>query len=293
MSTYFKLFLSILFLSSILFSSCEKQNENLPTIIFKTSTGYISADTTISAGSQIKIGITAKSNGDDNLTNFKVTSNDTTTLFDEGFNVPDFDKDITIIKNSLEIEVINITISDISGKKASLSFTITKAGENWGNILEYSFLLGGQSNTTTGSFVSLQNGVTYMQDEAFNNQTLIDLCYYYASATDLATIASPGANLSNIYSGTTDPVNWTIKNTTYFSRNIVNMNVEMFDTISNDKFIIANMTTTSEGGRKAKNLVAGNIYAFVNQAGKNGLLKVINQTGSETGDIEFVIKIQK
>lgn len=55
-------------------SSCEKDEGNLPSIIFKTGGSYISADDTISAGSAIVIGINAsKSEDRDVLKKFNIS----------------------------------------------------------------------------------------------------------------------------------------------------------------------------------------------------------------------------
>lgn len=175
-------FYILLFVTLGLLLSCEKnssENNTKPTITLKSGSSYVSKDTAIAAGSQITIGIQVSSTGGENLTNLVVKSNDTLKLLDYGFNAEVLEKDVVIIKNIVQTEIIKCIIRIAKGISDSISLILTKKGVAYGQITTYqSVTLGGQSNSTNGSNVSLQNGQVYLQADAFVNQALIDILYY-------------------------------------------------------------------------------------------------------------------
>ena len=101
------------------------------------------------------------------------------------------------------------------------------------------------------------------------------------------------ANITGIYSGTNAPEYWITKNTTYFSRSVINIPLQSFDNAQNDSIIIANKFTEGTGGRKAKALAVNQIWALQTQAKKLGLLKIIAVNGQENGSVQFTVKVQQ
>jgi len=81
---------SCLFISS--FSSCKKEDEGiLPSISFKSGSGYTSADATVAKSTVVKIGINAaKTEDKDVLTKFTIVRN-----YDNGADSTVFTKDLS------------------------------------------------------------------------------------------------------------------------------------------------------------------------------------------------------
>lgn len=288
------LFTIIILILSIAILSCtrdESDNMNLPVLVLKADSIYVSSDTSIAEGSQIVIGIKAWADKGDNICNLLITSNDSLRLLDYGFNATQIDKDIIINKNSDSIQHIRITIRNSNGLSISKQIVLTKNGSAYKPVIYYpQIILGGQSNLAVGSFCSLNNGLICNQNDAFQNQSLINLLYFY-HPVEFNTLASPGANLTGIYQGLNSPEFWAIKNTTYFSRNTINIPISSFDNAVNDSLIIAN--TFTNGGRKAKGLAANQIWAFQTNLGKFGLIKIIEVNGQEDGTLKIAVKMQQ
>ena len=289
--TFFAILL--LCLSSIFSCSKEESNNPFPPIIeLKIGGIYTSHDTAIAEGSQICIGIKAIANGGVNLCNLIVESNNSLRLLDYGFNASSIDKDVLIHKNTDSIQKISVIIRNINGKSDTVSIVLQKNGSAYKPIRSYVFTLGGQNNTAYGSFASFTNGIVYSMADASQNQALIDILYYYNPLNlEYNCLASAGGNIIGIYAGTNSPENWTIKNTTYFSRTLVDIPLSAFDNAQTDSIIIANLFTN--GGRKAKALSPNQIWGFQTQTGNFGLLKIIEVNGLESGSLKFAVKMQQ
>jgi hypothetical protein len=214
-------------------------------------------------------------------------------LLNFGLNAANIDKDFVIHKNADSIQRISIIIRNKIGLSDSIILKLYRNGSAYKPVMYYpSIILGGQNNTVVGSFSSLSNGLIYHLNDAAVNQSLIDLLYYYSITNqEYNCIASPGANVSGIFSGSNAPEFWSVKNTTYFSRSTINIPVSAFDNALNDSIIIANIF--SNGGRKAKALSANQIWGFQTQSGKFGLMKIISVNGLESGTVQIAIKIQQ
>jgi hypothetical protein len=288
---------TILIVCIACFSSCSKDestNTVSPTIELKIGGIFISSDTAIAEGSQITIGVRASANNGENICNLIVKSNETTTLLDYGFNASTIDKDFEIYKNADSIQKITIIIRNKIGLSNSINIILRRNGSAYKPILSFNITLGGQNNSIIGSFSSLSNGLVYSLVDASQNQALIDLLYYYTTYnSEYNTIASAGANISGFFIGTNAPEYWTTKNTTFFSRNVINIPLQSFDNAQNDSIIIANKFAEGTGGRKAKALTANQIWGLQTQAKKLGLLKIISVNGQENGTVQFAVKVQQ
>ena len=79
--------------------------------------------------------------------------------------------------------------------------------------------MGAQFNTTYGGFYSVGTKTSYTMNSAFQNQSAIDLlCFYEAASGNNITVASPGSNITGIFTGTSSVENWTTKKTTRFTK---------------------------------------------------------------------------
>ncbi len=288
--------LSILFVTLIAFTSCQKEKANYPppSISFITDNGYVYQDTLLALGETFTIGIVAQ-NLNVNLTNFIVhlESDALETVVDSGMNTASLFYEKTWTKGIQENEKWHFIIRDRDGKSAEISLSIAKSeSSDFGPILHQPSVDLGAQNNPAGSFHSLSQGSVYPLDAAYLNQESIDLCYYYDFIdTDENTIASPGANIDgSVYPGEHTLSNWLIRRTTRFKKTA--LTEDNFYGASHDSLLIASYGQ-SDGNRKAKNLTKGDIFSFKNEDGRIGLFLVKDISGTDEGHINIAIKIQE
>jgi hypothetical protein len=236
--------------------------------------------------------VECKSNGSNVLTNIIVSSNGVRFL-DEGINTHELTREVSLTKNSEELEVIEFTIRDISGGEASISVNI-ELDENGGNLEPtwyQNITLKAQSTEGVNSFFSLADGTIFSLQDAFNNQSNVHLLYYYDTVdSDENTVSSPGANIdASIFSGDFGLENWTTRNTLRFLP--VSITQTEFESINSVLYLVEAYTTS--GTRKAKNLVPGNVFSFKDESrNKYGMFRVNSITGESTGEINITIVVQ-
>ncbi len=154
-------------------------------------------------------------------------------------------------------------------------------------------ILGAQANTDIDGFYSVNNEKTYTMEEAYNNQATIDLLCFYEEGKNDITISSPGANITDIFTGDNSPENWSVTDTTYFFKVESGLTALAFDALTENDALIETLYNADEARRKAKLLQADDIYAFQTEDNYYGLLKVISVTQGETGSVEFKYIIKK
>lgn len=285
----------ILLAGSIVFTGCKKDDSAvLPTVLLKSGTGYISANTQAAYGDTLVFGITAKSNGTDALVKFTVYANDQKIL-DSTINTQTFTVDLSSKKGILDSEVWKFVTTDIAGNEGTNTVTITGS---FGQINTHAAItLGAQNNATVESFLSFSNNTAtkYFQSIAATHQADIDMFCFYEYTVDhpnYMSLASPGSNISGIFSGTTAPANYDTKNLTYFEK--TTLTAAQFDAVANDAVVLASFDPNpSLKRKKASVLAVGDVYAFLLQSGRYGLLKVTAVTGVEDGSLQMDVKIQK
>ncbi|MGE0088385.1 MAG: hypothetical protein AB7S50_02795 [Bacteroidales bacterium] len=295
---YNSLFVLLLILLTINYSCNEEDKNDFsdPEINIINLPGHVFSDSTISAGQKFIVGVEATSNGHNKLTNFIAKVNGERYL-DLGIFSETFNKEIEITKGLSETDVWEFIIRDIEGNWASKSITITQGDSTgFGEIDTYlNVYLGAQNSTLYGSFFSLGTGTVYNLQDAFTNSALIDLVYYYDDFDKLekCIMASPGANIGETaFPGEFAIANWETINTTRYSKEKLSLSIEEFDNALNDSILIANTFAFETGGRKAKLLQTGDMFAFVRD-NKTGIFKVVNTLESNSGYIVVDIKIQK
>jgi hypothetical protein len=280
----------------VLITACHKEEEttNGPSIKLRLDSGYVHNDTTELIGSTFRVGIIAES-GDVNITNFliKITTDSTQTYLDSGLNSASFDINKYLVKGVSQKETWTFIVRDKAGKSASLSILISAdSNSTYGPVITIpSITLGAQNNTTVGSFLDIKNVSIYNLADAFGIQDSIELCYYYDFLQgENNVIASPNATIdASVYPGQYTLTNWTVRNETRYLQ--TTLTSSDFSGIANDSLLIASFNQPLSK-RKAKNLVAGDIYSFKTSKGKFGLFEVINVNGTDGGTIEIMVKIQ-
>jgi hypothetical protein len=76
-------------------------------------------------------------------------------------------------------------------KADTLRLVISRLQISYNPILKFNnIILGAQENLTKENYFSFQNGQLHTQTEAYNNQELIDILYYYNASGDANTLAS-------------------------------------------------------------------------------------------------------
>jgi len=302
MKLSFKSIFSLSILASVLLSigiaSCKKDEVyGDPDISFVREEGFIYSDTSIALNEDIKIGIFMKSNSNKPITHFNRTidrDGDVSTLEN-----PIFDDELTITttepKSLAETEIWSFYCRDRDGRQSeTISLTISlEGGAVFGDITVVDELeFGAQDNEEDGSFYSLAENTLYNLTDAYANQGKVDLLYYFDNVdADENTISSPGASIAtSIFAGQMGLVNWTIRRTTRFMQ-LESISREEFEACANDSLILANTFDFETGKRKAKNLAAGHIYAFVTEGGRQGLFMVKDVEGQEAGNIRISIKM--
>jgi len=156
--------------------------------------------------------------------------------------------------------------------------------------------LGAQSNATIGAFYSVETNMVYNQDLAFENQAKIDLlCFYEEAGGNNISLAGPGSNIREIFTGETAPENWTTKNETHFTATTSEITIAQFDQIRDGNEIIRSYfnETQTTGIKKAKDLKVNDIRAFMTVDSTFVIYKVISVAQGADGYVEFEYKKYK
>lgn len=299
--------LGLFAITGLMFTSCTKDETEdpqdlSPAITFQTGADFTSSDVTINQGDSITVGVICTSNATSGkkLESFKIYMiiNNVTqpniveildinaTTFSQAYNItfPD------VLDGKLYAE-----ITDKDGKMKNVNFNVT-VEESAGPIYTYTtIMMGGQSNVGVGSFYSTGEDLVYLANSAVNNQEKIDFVFFYGTTNQYSIGAPNDDQVAIAHSGTGVP-DWTIKNATKFSTDaLANLN---WTDVTDDGLIISNASNLTVS--LANELLNGQIYAFEtastsSNAGKMGLFKVIQTTGTSGADrlIEIEVKIQQ
>ncbi len=175
----------------------------------------------------------------------------------------------------------------------------TPTGPTYTTLASYEVkLLGGQTNSTLGSFYSTSEDSIYFTTGAglTINQPKIDFIYYFGSQTnDSSVIASPKDAVFN----NPDDQNphktvktWTVKNNTLFLK--LNTSAAAFMNMTNDSLLVndldSNVTAT-----KITKLKVGDVIGFKTVTGKLGAyhVRAINNTDAISRAITIDVKVQE
>lgn len=115
-------------------TACDKDEHKPPTLVFKTGSGYVSANTTLTKNDTIKVGVTGTKT-EDELKTFNVSyaydgATTTTTLVNESLTSAQeekYDKDVQIVtRNQAGKEKYSFVLTDKDGniQKLDLEFTV-------------------------------------------------------------------------------------------------------------------------------------------------------------------------
>lgn len=275
-------------------SSCKKEEKVLekPTIEFVLDSAYLSSDTALYMGTVMRYRVKASCINVP-ITNFVINYNNGVdqVFLDTGIYSKDFIFNLEVIKGTSTLEKWTFTVMNKDREKASVSVFISLAtGGTFGAVKNYEITLGAQNNTQYGHFYSFTTEQNYFLEEAFNNQQVIDIGYYYHSVYE-ATLSSPNDNdAPSIYTGTYGFLNWPTRNESRY--NLTTLNASDFNAVDNDSLLIASYDIVN-AKRKGKNVIPGQIWAFRISSGRIGLMKLNNIIPDVNGQIDLSIKIQE
>lgn len=294
-NSFISLLLGITLLSLILFATgCQKtciQSET-PVIEILADSSCISADTSVTMGSNMTFRIKAKGQ-EVPLTNFVVTYNNGTTSYylDSGMYCNEIIYELSVTKGASAFEEWTFFVMNKARMTASISLRVVlDSGAVFSPIEQYNITLGAQDNTFFGSFYSFTSDSIYTLEEAFNNQPLIDISYYYHTTYE-STLSSPNDNdAPSMFTGTYGIGNWTVRNESRY--NLTTLSSFDFNNITNDSLLIASYDIVN-AKRKGKNIVPGQVWAFRIASGKLGLIYVEGTETGVSGKVVLKIKIQE
>ena len=268
-------------------SSCGEDETATPKPTV-TLTAPTSESVTLSAGSSITITFEAASENE--LSKVTIAKGGTNLL------------DSTIAKNTKSItisktytvgasgtETYAITATDKENQVTTKTVTVTI--NTSAQINAYSAkLLGGQSNSTSGSFFKSTTGDVLSQADAKAASASVDFLYFFGSS-NAATIAAPAdADAQTIYNNSNTGIQtWATKNNTGFYAS--NLTSADFDALNSTAALDA--LTTGSASTKSNQLANGQVFGFKTAAGKSGAVRVGTVSGTQSGSITIDVKVSK
>lgn len=286
-----------LFAFLIFIISCQKNDDYgaLPEFELSTDSTFVNGYGTVSPGKLMHFKFHAQQGGQ-KLTNFFIESRnyqgEISRVFDTAFYSSDFKWEGSFYKSAVLAESWLFVVQDRESRRVGDAIQIYADTANSAYhplITLPGVKLGAQNNAETGCFYSFESNQGYFLEEAFQQQQIMDLSFYYGE--DELTIASPGANIeAGIFQEAIAPANWDIRNTTRFIK--TSLTTEQFNTIANDSTMIA-LYLDADGKRKAKNLKTDDIYVFKTQQSILGLFRVVEIAGTTEAIVNLDIKLQE
>lgn len=214
-------------------SSCGGTDDDVvkptPKFDFKTGAGYTSSNANVNAGNTIKIGIEAS--GSENLESvgvrtqvgtsqqaiFKLTADGDSILASKTKNISlEIEYQVGSLPTTEKITVI-VKMSNGTQSSKTINLTVTAAAKAITDAPGRQ--IGGQTNTTYGSYWSMETNSSKLQSDANADPASIDWVYYYGS-TNNATFAAPNDAVLNSSNVMNNPgfSTWATKNATKFKK---------------------------------------------------------------------------
>lgn len=294
------LFLSAIVISTVtLFTACtEDEPADLPpTLSFSTEAGYVSSDATLTINSAFSIKVIADANVTSGSKIASIGINriyNNQTIWDTVLTYNDANVTLTVqfvAISEVGTENIEFEVTDKAGQTAKKNIHITTEEPAGGPIFTWTErVLGSWNNLDYGSSFASVNGNVYMLNEAFANQGLIDIIYWWGNSTS-ATLGAPNdGNAAQVFNqGPYALSNWTTLNATQFKTTTVNR--DAFNAIG-DATECINIATGADQTRIG-GLAVDQVIAFVTVGGKHGLLIVDALTENSDGFITITIKVEE
>jgi len=299
-----KKIITILLVAFFIYSCKKEEKIQPPTITFKFGESYTKNGAIVQVGRKLYFGIQANS-GVENITNFtikKVLNNGSViTVLDSGLNSSSLDVNKLLYQNVEDTVIWTFTVMDKARLSSQITMVVYKdTNSQFGGIFYFpSIKLGYQNNTMFGHFFNPTTGTVYSADSASAFSGDIDiLCYYVVSSgTPSPVLSSPGEmDNGSIEAKTYYPyiADWSVRKYTLWDISVDTSPVTATDfyAAQNDSLLILSYHDVW-GKKKFKWATTGKIIPFITQAGKKGLIHVINAESVDSGAMEIAIKIQQ
>ncbi|MGB1315522.1 MAG: hypothetical protein ACPG4Y_05845 [Chitinophagales bacterium] len=291
------LFVGILGMTTITSCNPEPDTDVLPTLGFISEASSITADATVDTLTPLLFKVTAKQNPNTKkaLQSLRVQSfmdnspvKDTTVTINDDDFLGSFNYDATITPSKEEKFIF--TLTDKAGETVDKTITITTnerpAVVAPTPVVEYTArLLGGQANSTEGSFYDAHTGTVKLVSDANSSESTIDLIFAYEVGNQFFMGAPSN---SDIQASHTNVASWTTQNVTFIEEST--LTVAEFDAIEN----VEDLPAVTSTATKIDFLLTDKIFSFETTDGKTGIVKVNSTTGSGGANtaIDIDVKIQ-
>ena len=173
----------------------------------------------------------------------------------------------------------------------------TPTGPTYKNLVSYEVnILGGQTNSTLGSFYSISEDSVYFKAGADLNPSKIDLIYYFGltsgDSSVITAATDPVFNLPSDQTPFPSVKSWTTKNNTNFLK--LDMSSNVFVSLKNDSLLGLELDSNVVATKITK-LQIGDVVGFKTASGKIGAYKVkaINNASALVRSITIDIKVQE
>ncbi len=272
--------LAMLLAAGLMFSGCSKDDDDPiidagPSMSLKSGEGYTNTDFEVEDGSSVKFGVTANKSTthDNNLTRFIIIFQNKPYV-DTTFNSATFNGDFELQFVGVgEADLIfRITAEGGMTDEKQLKVTIVEPPVVGVEVKRIPAVELGSWNDPIGSFFNMEDELVYTIAQAKQNQELVDFLFFRGT-TNLNTIASP----DDEDAGTIDTFQleeWDTRNQTRF--NLTEMTADEFDEIDEMELFLFPDFDEENALTKANMLEVDQVVFFRNEAGKHGLIKVVD-----------------
>ncbi len=297
--------LAFLIISGIvMMNSCKKDEEHLPpSISLKIGEAYTQDGAVVKVGRSLLFGIQARANGG-NLTNLTISKHlpggEIIPVMDTGMNTEYLDINKTFYQNIEDTALWVFSIMDRNRLSAQAAINVYKDPQSdWGGIIHHpSIVMGYQENTEYGHFLDPFTGKVYFEDSAIMFQQTMEMLVYYIVDENLPSpvLSSPGemdnfsTEAKTFYPSIID---WQTRRYTLWDISVDEdpVSAEAFENAHNDSLLIVSYDELW-GKKKFKWATGGRVIPFQTQAGKRGLIRVLDAEHAADGKIELEVKVQ-
>lgn len=270
------------------------EDQAIPGLVIRNDSDY-TCDGSFLKNHVAKLGIIADGNGA-NITNLviKIKKNNTEyTILDEGYNsaVLNITKTLQISRgDSLDWTII---VMNRDRKTASVTFFTRDTTKSFREILTFPDIRMGMQNSAEGPFLDPFTGLVYRPSNVSGHENDIHVLgyYYISSGTPSYTFSSPGDQDASSYIPSLS--GWSNFNYTDWDYVTV-VSEAAFDAAVNDSLLVASFHSGAGiSSRKYKWATPGKVIPFKTVNSKIGLIKVKSVGNTDSGYINFDLKIQK
>jgi hypothetical protein len=283
-----KSFLMLSMASMAVLSSCKKEDDNAEVTDVTVTISPSPSASILQIGTVLTLTVEATGNPDNQVTEITVTSSQSggalLSFTDKGTSFTKVVRDTIMIPNATY--TYTVTVKGEKGNPATKSYTVQSVPEyGFTDALNAPIDLYGQTQDLTFShFMQLVNPFTPFDGESatYNaNKANIDLCFFYGTTNKFSLASPSNTSMQGLFSNIT----WTGAKVTALAK--TNVTAAQYDAIvatESDSAILAIASGVSTWTDLANNLTTGNVLVYKTAAGKKGLVKVVNTSGTNASD---------